>query len=205
MLKNFSKKGLSYYISPINAPAHLASKMNFLCGKDFIQPASTQVCGVVAAMQAHNWMLPSQQLYFNRFDAMSFSKKWLKTEDNISLNESTYLVVKMLKEKGINAISDLKFDKKELSQISDLHEIVDDGCQLLCGFDEHLIAVHAVFQGGEYYCVSGLPDGVGGYFGPVIVSKEQLFGMENMYVEIDGVKKAFPLGKVHFGSIVRKQ
>jgi len=159
----------------------LRDKLKALNQEQFIQLPRTSTCGIVAPLQMHNWVQPTHKSYFLRERAIALAKKFYFTEENLDPKESMAMIVKIAEDsRSLVSLRNLMVGSNPFKlKMSDLKE-VNGEIQFLASYDRHAIAIHEVYMEEGMAVVSGLPDGEGGYHGPMLISIPQLFGQASI-------------------------
>lgn len=160
-----------------------------MSGPDILQVKDSSMCGIVAATQICNWLLPLHWSFLDRSWATQKAvKKFQLLDDDLWLgpNEANWLVKDLAREKvkseGLDDIKLFSPLEQELTR--------DKKSQLLCSLGEkHFIVIHGEIS-LNMFVVSGLSDAYGNYVPPMILSRAQLFGEASF--EVNGVSMRLP-------------
>lgn len=161
-------------------PPASAWKIERLRSPRFIQLPETSTCGIVAASQIYNWSQDNESLLVDRDRAIEWAERIFKTDRSLAPYESAGLAIRL--SKNIAGANKITLPRGTIDPISvreqwgALIHHADGSTQFLATFNEHAIAIHDVYPELNLVCVSGLPDGEGGYQGPKYISIDELFG-----------------------------
>ena len=188
--------------SSASVPSAVTQRTTVMSQPKFIQWPNTKTCGIVAACQLNNWYAPSEQLFVPVETGITWSDKLFQAKDNLSSAEAGKLALRLSSLTGVP----LEFGSTpafSLSSTPQFHEALYGNAQFLAEYKGHIIAIHAVFDAGQRFLVSGLPDGNDGYLGPTFVSRPQLLGAQPISVTVGGAAKAHLLPEITVQRILR--
>lgn len=194
--------GARMHSSTTTAPLAVAQRTTAMSQPKFIQWPNTKTCGIVAACQINNWWAPSEQVLVPVETGITWSDKLFQAKDNLSSAESGKLALRLSSLTGMP----LAFESTSafsLSSTPKFHEVLSGNTQFLAEYKGHIIAIHAVFDAGQRFLVSGLPDGNDGYLGPTFVSRQQLLGAQPIPVTVGGASKFHVLPEITVQRVLR--